>query len=223
MQFTYHEEAGASSLSLSRNEFAHLFKVRRVKEGSTLAFRNMVDSKLYMYSIESLGRREATLKLLSAEEREVMPSHSLTIGWAIIDLKVAEKALPMLNEMGVSKVAFVYTDFSQQHFFPDLERLRRIVISSSQQCGRSSLMQFEIYDTLDEYLSAYPETFVVDFSTNRLETSEEKPTSMLIGCEGGFSENERERFISKKIVGLETPLILRSESAVVAVAAKILL
>lgn len=223
MQFTYHQDAGVPSLELNRNEYAHLFKVRRVKEGSTLAFRNMRDGMLYMYRVESMDRRDATLVLNSSEKHEVKAVIPLTIGWAIIDPKVAEKALPMLNEMGVEKVAFVYTDFSQHHFTPDFERLNRIVTNSSQQCGRSSMMAFEVYDSLEEYLAAYPQTYVVDFSTNVLETSSTLPSSILVGCEGGFSEDERKSFISKQIIGFKTPLILRSESAVVAVAAKILL
>ena len=223
MQFIYHTDAGASTLGLDKNEYTHLFKVRRIKEGSILFFRNMTDSMIYTYKLISLGRREAVLELLGGEHKEVRSSFDLTVGWAIIDPKVVEKTLPMLNEMGVEKIVFVYTDFSQKHFKPDIERLERIAINSSQQCGRSSLISFEIYASLTEYLHAYPNTWVVDFSENMLKNENDLPSSILIGCEGGFSHDEREVLVSKQIIGFKTPLILRSESAVVAVAAKILL
>jgi 16S rRNA (uracil1498-N3)-methyltransferase len=46
---------------------------------------------------------------------------------------------------------------------------------------------------------------------------------VLIGCEGGFSKEERELLQTQEVFRLNTEMVLRSESAVVAVAAKILL
>jgi len=46
--------------------------------------------------------------------------------------------------------------------------------------------------------------------------------TLLVGAEGGFSEEERDLIAREKIVGLDTLLILKSESAVCAVASKLL-
>ena len=46
---------------------------------------------------------------------------------------------------------------------------------------------------------------------------------VLIGCEGGFSKEEKELLITQEIFRLDTPMVLRSESAVIAVASKILM
>ncbi len=46
---------------------------------------------------------------------------------------------------------------------------------------------------------------------------------MIIGCEGGFGEAETALFEAKNILGLDSPLILKSESAVCAVAVKLLI
>jgi len=47
--------------------------------------------------------------------------------------------------------------------------------------------------------------------------------SVVVGCEGGFSDDEIKLFKSDDIVGFSTPLILRSQTAVCAVSSKILL
>ncbi|WP_434657462.1 16S rRNA (uracil(1498)-N(3))-methyltransferase [Sulfurimonas sp. NW9] len=53
--------------------------------------------------------------------------------------------------------------------------------------------------------------------------SESDFTTVLIGCEGGFSAKEKEFLKNQEVFRLDTPMILRSESAVLAVASKILL
>ena len=47
--------------------------------------------------------------------------------------------------------------------------------------------------------------------------------TVLIGCEGGFSEDERQKLESLKRFRLDTPMILRSESAAMAIASKVLI
>ncbi len=61
-----------------------------------------------------------------------------------------------------------------------------------------------------------------DFCDNILQESSDFET-VLIGCEGGFSKDEKELLSSLEVFRLDTPMVLRSESAVVAVASKILL
>jgi 16S rRNA (uracil1498-N3)-methyltransferase len=47
--------------------------------------------------------------------------------------------------------------------------------------------------------------------------------TVLIGSEGGLSESERALLQKQKVVRLDTPMILRSETAATAIASKILL
>jgi len=77
-------------------------------------------------------------------------------------------------------------------------------------------------DSLEDFLEKYPETVMLNFSEQTLNEKSDIST-MLIGCEGGFTLDEKALFKSKKIMGLDTPLILKSESAVCAVASKLLL
>lgn len=221
MQFFYHKDAGNPVLEIEGEDYRYLFKVRResVKE---LDVRNMRNSFLYTYNVDSVGKRSATLSLKNQKESVVMPCQKLHIGWCVIDPKTVEKTLPMLNEMGVEKISFIYCERSQKNFKMNYERLEKILINSSQQCGRSMLMEFEELKSLHTYINTYPESFVLDFS-DKMIADQRDIQSILIGCEGGFTEDERESLKALKTVGLDSKLILKSESAVTAVAAKILL
>ncbi len=221
MQFLYHPDAGMPTLVVEGEAYRYLFKVRRHRTGETVALRNLEDGYLCFYKIERIAKREATLLLERKEARRVMPDRSLHIGWCVVDPKTVEKSLPALNELGVAKLTFVYCARSQKNFRIDPERMRRILINSSQQCGRSELMRLEVLDSVEAYLSLYPESAVLDFGGVFL-PCETEIESILIGCEGGFDDEERKLFANRPIYGLDTPIVLRSETAAVTVAAKIL-
>jgi len=221
MQFVYHAGAGELILKVDTREYEHIFKVRRISVGEKLHWRNLEDAFIYEYAISQIGKKEALLELISKKELPLLPSKVLHVGWSIIDPKIIEKTLPMLNELGVSKISFVYAEFSQKTHKLDMERIKRILVNSSQQCGRSLLMQIEVLPTVKSYIEAYPTSHVLDFSDTKL-TATSEVSSILIGPEGGFSERERTLLQNQPIVGLTCNTILRSETAVVTTASKIL-
>ena len=222
MQFLYHPDAGLPSITVEGEAYRYLFKVRRHKAGESVALRNLKDSYIYSYRIESVSKREAILLFESKREFAVVPSRRLHVGWCIIDPKSVEKSLPTLNELGIWKISFIYCDRSQKSFTLDSERMERILVNSSQQCGRSEMMELEILGSIEEYLEKYPDSAILDFGGSPL-VCEAPVDSILVGCEGGFSEEERKLFENMTIYGLDTPLILRSESAVAAIGARLIL
>jgi len=223
MVFIFDEDAGKEELRLKKEEFKYLIKVRRHQEGDEVAFRSIKDPKtLYTYKIEQVLPREAYLRLIDAKEYELKSEHQLTLGWCVIDPKSVEKILPTLNEIGVAKIAFIYCDRSQKNFKIDQKRLYRILQASMQQCGRSVFMEFAFYDDIEAFLKEHPEVVVLDFAPTILE-SDAKPSCVLLGCEGGFSKEEKELLANYKVRRFNTSLILRSESAAAAIAAKVLL
>lgn len=223
MLYLYHKEAGASTLTLTGEEHRYLFKVRRHKANEKLHLRNLKDAYLYTYEVISINKRSVVLSLLSKEMHEIQPLRSLHIGWCVIDTKNIEKILPSLNEIGVEKITFIYCQRSQKSFKLDLKRLNKILINSSQQSGRSKMMVLEMTDNLDSFLKKYPESYMLNFSHTSIDTVRENIETLIIGCEGGFTDDECALFAEHKIVGFSTPLVLKSESAACAVAAKILL
>ena len=209
MKFLYDKNAGNESLKIVNEAFLHL-KARRMQAGERISVRNLRDFKEYIYEIDEIDRRSASLSLVFASLNGEQ-KFDFTIAWAIVDPKTIEKTLPFLNELGVGKIAFVYKI--------DIERLNYINALSCEQCGRTSLMEFEIYKNLDELMSIYKNVSAINFGGKGL--NEKKDDELLIiGPEGGFSEDETAKF--KNSYCLNTKNILRSQTAVISVVAKFL-
>ncbi len=215
MQFLYNEFAGVNVLQIDKENYKYLCKVKRHKLGDMISLRNLKDDFIYLYKMIKISKKDLLLELNEKKELAIKPFKKLHIGWCIVDIKMIEKTLPMLNEIGVSKISFIYCQRSQKNFKINLNRLKKIIINSSQQCGRSVMMEFEIIDSLKEYFEKYPKSDILDFGGISLH--ENKTENILIGCEGGFSEDEKKFFTNRSIYKLDTSMILRSESAVVAV------
>lgn len=222
MQFLYNELAKEEQIKLINEDYKYIIKVRRAKLNENINLRNLKDDYLYEYEIVEISSKFAILKL-KGKSKSAQNLPDLTIAWAVVEPKIIEKMLPFLNEMAVRKIVFVYTDFSQKNFKINKQRLERICQSSSSQCGRANLMEFEIYNNTEEFLKSYKDVCIIDFSSQKLENF--KPKCLFIGAEGGFSKREKQLFqeLSLKSVGFNTDLILRSETALLGAIAKILL
>jgi len=223
LRFLFDEGAGEEYLTLKGESFKYIVKVRRHNVDDLLGFRHPdVQSMLHTYRIVSVDGRSAQLELVSTAEESIKASKALHIGWCVVDSKSVEKVLPLLNELGVAKISFIYCDRSQKNFKPDFRRYQRILESSMQQCGRSEMMLFDEVRDVKSFIAQHPETVVFDFCDTVLEDGVGVET-VLVGSEGGFSEEERDMLSSQRMVRLNTPMILRSETAVTAIASKILL
>ncbi len=218
MQFIYFENP-SNQIVITGDEHKYLFKVRRIKKNELIKVRNLKDDYLYIYELKEINKKEAIANLKEKILLPQKPHTFLHLIWCIIDPKNIEKALPSLNEIGVSKISFVYCDFSQKNFKLKLDRIKKILINSNQQCGRSDLMQIEIISSTKEAFKKYKDFIALDFDGKEIECKNIKKP-ILIGPEGGFSEEERKLFKEKiKLKGF----ILRSETAACAISSKILL
>jgi len=222
MLYLYHKESGTPQLTLTGDDHRYIFKVRRHKVEDILYLRNLEDELLHRYLITYIDKHSVLLRLQESSCLEVKAKQSLHIGWCIIDLKSIEKVLPSLNEMGVKKITFIYCKRSQKSFKVDFKRLEKILLNSSQQSGRSEIMKLEMAEDLISFLAKNPKSKMLNFSENNFILTASFDT-IVIGCEGGFHEEEVTLFKPENIVGFDTPLVLKSESAVCAVASKILL
>jgi len=84
------------------------------------------------------------------------------------------------------------------------------------------MMNLEIVESLEKFLELYPNSKMLNFSKNNF-VDQCSFDTIVVGCEGGFTKEEVTLFKEKNIVGFNTPLVLKSESAVCALASKVLL
>lgn len=223
MIYIFDENAGNDVLTLKGELYKYLIKVRRHKLGDEIAFRDEENIKmLYTYKVDAVEPKKIVLSLLNSQEYEVKAKKDLHIGWCKIDAKSVEKVLPSLSEIGVSKITFIECERSQRNLKLDFKRFDRILHASMQQCGSTQKIEFEVSSSLKEFVSKHPDAKVFDFVEKTLDEVEDI-SIVIIGCEGGFSNEEKEFLKSLEVFRLDTPLVLRSESAVMAVSSKVLL
>lgn len=223
MQFTYHELSGDDTLNIDNETYKYLIKARRHKIDDEIYFRNLEDRLIYLYKIISIGRKDATLQLISSEEKVIENDKKLHIGWCMVDPKTVEKYIASLNELGVNKITFIYCEYSQKNFKVNIEKLKRILVNSSSQCGRSSIIEFDTCNSLETFIKENDEVHFLDFSNTSIDSKKDEINTLVLGCEGGFSSDERLEFNKDRVVGFTTPLILRSETAIISAASKILI
>ena len=223
MQFTYDEFCGTDILEIKDEVYNYLLKARRHKIDDEIYFRNLKDKYIYLYKISFIDKKKALLNLLSKEEKVLENEKKLHLGWCIVDPKTIEKYITSLNEIGIEKITFIYSDFSQKNFKINIEKLEKILINSSCQCGRSNIIKLEVCKNLEQFMKENSDVYFLDFSTLCVDDKKDEIKTLVIGCEGGFSQKERDKFNKDFVVGFNSNLILRSETAIISAGAKILL
>lgn len=223
MQFTYHPLSSNEILEIEGDTYKYLFKARRHKIDEEIYFRNLNDDFIYLYKVTSIDRKKAICNLISKEEKIVLNDKKLHLIWSVVDPKTVEKSIASLNELGVYKITFVYGEYSQKNFKINFEKLEKILINSSSQCGRSSIIKLDMANSLDEFLENENEVYMLNFSSLLIDEKKDEIQKLLIGCEGGFSKDEIAKFDKQMIVGFNSNLILKSETAIISAASKILI
>lgn len=227
MQFLIDERAAQTQICVQDEALKHL-KARRLRPFDRLDFINLSDDFIYTYELKNITKKGFEFELLSIKKGKEKSSKG-QMALSVIDVKVLEKLLPFLNELDLARLYLIYADFSQKNFKIDLEKLKRILINSCQQCGRSDLMQIKLFNNVLDFKKAFENVVLLDFEGENLNVflKEKSLEAVLddyvffVGAEGGFSAREKELFKDK--IKLAHPLILRSQTAIIALASKLLL
>ena len=223
MQFIYDKNAKNELLKIEDENYNYIVKARRHKLDDILDFRNLEDDFLYSYKISQIDKKSLFLNLLKKEEKIIENSKKIHLAWCIVDPKTIYENIASLNELGIDKITFVYSDFSQKNFKINFEKLEKILINSSSQCGRSSIIKLDICKNIDTFIADNPDTYFLDFSQTSIDSKVLDIKTLMIGTEGGFSKRERELFNKNFIVGFSSNLILKSQTAIISATSKIIL
>lgn len=132
------------------------------------------------------------------------------------------------TELGVSEFYPLITHRTERQFLPKHERLQRILVEATEQCGRCAVptlhepMKFEAFlkhIAVKKHMLLIPHT-IGGVSIGALEMADTKSIVLCIGPEGGFDEKEIEDVT--KAGGVSVTLgkrVLRSETAAIAAVA----
>ena len=216
--------AAGASIAATREQANYLLTVLRLKDGDTILVFNGRDGE-WRARIAEASRKGCSLALGErVREQTSLPDlHYLfaPLKHARLDYMV-QKAV----EMGAGKLLPVLTQFTQVHRV-NLDRMRANAIEAAEQCGILAIPECEsprkLVDVLAEWgtdrrLIFCDEGAAVANPAEALANIPRGKAALLIGPEGGFSDEERANLLAKPYV---TPLslgprILRADTAAVA-------
>lgn len=215
MQFIYHSKSGDDNIIVEGDEYKHVFHSRRERANKLFTFSNMRDSTLYFYKISEITKKYASFYLESSYIKST-PLINTHIIQSVINMREFSKILPCLNELMVAKITLFYSDFSQKNEKINLDRLNKILINSSMQCGRLHLLDIEVLEDLKSVLTNYPNALAFDFDSG-LNIKFADLDSIIIGPEGGFSKHEKE-LLKNRSFSISLKSIMKSITASVFIA-----
>ena len=218
-RFFTDEEIIGDSIVLTGAEYYHAVKVTRHKIGYKIIVCNNTN-KDYYCTITDISKSELTAKIDDVLINESEPDYNLSL--YIGNNKDLDTVVQKAVECGVKNII----PFTSQHCNIDTinyDRLNKIILESSKQCGRSVLANLKPLTTFEESIKEAKNGCIVAFyeheRKNKLKSDSltGKDINIFIGCEGGFSEDEINLLKSNNVMPYTLGnRILRVSTAVVA-------
>jgi len=208
---------------LNKDQSHYLKDVMRLKVGDLLSIFN--NQGEWNAIIESYGKDGAKIKILK-KFRDKNNEHNIWLAFTLIKQNPLNFLIQKGTELGVQKFIPI---LSERTIVKEInnERIKKIIIESSEQSNRISIPEITRLETLNNFLENFPEEgflFFCDINSdqsnikNILSKKNVGPICILIGPEGDFSPNERKLIIDLKqseSISLAKN-ILRAETAAVA-------
>lgn len=201
-------------------------KVFRLTVGDKIIIFNGGDSE-YEAHFELLSKKEAVLIVDRETRIEKQTNIELHIFQSIIKKDNFELIVEKCTEIGATVFHPIISERSEKKDL-NIERLNKIAKEAAEQSGKTALPKIINPEFFEKAISNFDgELFAFDFdgeSMARSNLANSKKVGLLIGPEGGWSDEEKEIFNNKKIkkVSFGTQ-ILRAETAAIAASALILL
>lgn len=205
-------------------ECFHMKKVLRMNEkDNVIACVN--DENDYYCTIENMNKDNAVLTIDRIERNKALPNRNIVLFQMLPKKDYFDEILPKAIELGVNEIYFFTSQYSSGKNFKR-ERVDSQVLSACKQCERSILVP--VHDVLDfEDMIKKLDGFDTIIFANEHEKDQHFTTSMVedkdniavvIGGEGGFSEDEAKALIKQGASSFTLgSRILRCDTAVVSV------
>jgi len=213
-----------ATIPLTRDASHYLVTVLRFTAGDAILLFNGRDGE-WLATLAKPDRKSATVTLV--RQTRAQPE-IVDIDYIFAPIKtgrldyIVQKAV----EMGASRLIPVITRHTQ-HARLNVERLHANMIEAAEQCGILSVPTLEPERKLDTLLVQWPVDRTIIFCDERaeiqnavaaLQATPRGPLAVLIGPEGGFSNEERQAILKLPSVTRLSlgPRILRADTAGIA-------
>ncbi len=226
---TIHDKWGA--FELKREVWVHdarllkqWIKVLRYKVGNELVLFNDESERIYRI-IKIEQPHSVGLELVTELER-TLPEKHIYLLWSLLKKDKNDWVLQKATEIGVRNFVPLVAARSEKAGF-DAERAKKIVIEAAEQCGRSDIPQIREPITVNEAVNEYTDLplLVCQQSQESYKQlgNEVKTVGVVVGPEGGWSDEEISLFESKKLGYINiAQFTLRAETAAITAVGKLL-
>jgi 16S rRNA (uracil1498-N3)-methyltransferase len=181
------------------------------------------DATTKLYKIDKVEEQSVGLTLVT-ELEPTIPKKHIYLLWSLLKKDNNDLVLQKCTELGVRNFVPIISERTEKMGF-DEARAQRIVIEAAEQCGRSDIPHIREPITLTEAIDEYKgkiNLYVADKDVQEEPSQTEQPIGVIIGPEGGWTEQERVLFNSNKLKNLNLhDLTLRAETAAIAAVSRI--
>lgn len=211
-----------SPVTLDDNAARHVARVLRLGIGAELALFDGNGGE-YPATIAELDKRRVIVELGDQRNIEVESPLTITLAQGISRGERMDYTIQKAVELGVSRIVPLSTERSVVNLKGDrLEKKHAhwhgVIISACEQCGRNTLPELLQQQSLDEWLARRPHgsglllDHRAEASLGSLQIGQQ--ITLLIGPEGGLSEQEQQRASDAGYQGIRLgPRVLRTETA----------
>ena len=208
---------------LTREQSHYVKDVMRLKTGDSFSVFN--DQGEWNAIIENYEKDGARIKILK-KVRNKKSEKNVWLAFSPIKQNPLNFMIQKTTELGIQKFIPVICERSVVNDI-NIERIKKIIIESSEQSNRLSVPEITKKESLKNFLKLFPKDGCIifcDINSNKsnfrniLSKKIKGPVCILVGPEGDFSENERQLIIE---LNQTCPLslasnILRAETAAIA-------
>lgn len=216
----------ASESQLIGPEAIHLVRVLRARIGDIVS---LFDGRgtVATATIQQISDSVVELQIVERTTEALLGPPSMAVAACVPKGDRFQWMVEKLTELGVERVIPLLTQRSVvDPGLGKLDKVRRIIIESSKQCGRDRLLELtepmRWQTLLDQEFAAYQVGIALPSGEiwNRQSFRSQQPLMIVIGPEGGFTEQEEAQAIAKGAKPVQLGRnILRIETAALAAAA----
>jgi len=237
-RFFVEERLGGESIRISDEKLLHQMRdVFRLKTDDEVIFFDQPTGEVggagidYRYVITMISKKEGVFEKRGVEKNYI-PEKKVTLLMSVIKKENFELVVEKATELGVTEIVPIVTERTLVKNL-NIERLRKIMIEASEQCGRGDIPTLGESLDLKAALENYPDIIAFDITGGKFENINQKSetsslrtfssSALLIGPEGGWSEKELALLTEKSITLAKLgDTTLRAETAAIVACAKVL-
>lgn len=194
-------------------------KVLRYRKGDELVLFN--DQEERLYKISDIEYPHSVKLMMITELERKLPTKKITLIWSILKKDKNDWVIQKATEIGVRDLVPVISDRSEKTNI-NIDRAKKIIVEASEQCGRSDIPIIREPILLSEALAEYSSNlFICEQGGNNNIDNNFDEAKLLIGPEGGWSDNEKVRFKELSLNHLAiSNFTLRAETAAIVAISK---